>query len=362
MTVSVELQQSMFGPVEAKIAKTSAITVSGFRYGSGVEALRVKTDRAELIVLPFKGQQIWRAIFDGRDVTMKSMFDEPCDTAAYLETYGAFLIHCGISAMGVPGEGDSHPLHGELPNAPMDASHLEIDETAETLRIVSRYQHRVAFTTNYLATPTIQLKAGESKIDVSLTVENLRPMPIELMYLAHANFRPVDRGQLIYAAHYDARSVRVRRSIPCHISPEPDYVRFIERLADDPTPHHRFDPAIAFNPEVVFQIDALADDDGLFHAMQRHPAGYGDFISYRPDQAPITMRWICRMGDQEGLGIAFPATSGVEGYRIEKAKGLVRSIAGGDIWRIDMTMGSLNEHEASAMAKKIDSVAGRSVG
>ncbi|GIS11657.1 MAG: hypothetical protein CM15mP115_08080 [Alphaproteobacteria bacterium] len=49
-------------------------------------------------MLPFKGQQIWRAGFDGRDLTMRSMFDEPVDTQVYLETYGAFMIHCGLAA------------------------------------------------------------------------------------------------------------------------------------------------------------------------------------------------------------------------------------------------------------------------
>lgn len=359
MMVQISLTREMFGAIEAPIAKTEAIDVTGFRYSSGVEALRVRTERAELIVLPFKGQQIWRAIFDGRDVTMKSMFDEPRDTEVYLQTYGAFLIHCGISAMGVPAADDNHPLHGEMPNARMQTSHIEIDEAQQSIDIVSSYQHSVSFTTNYRATPRIRLKAGETKIDVRLTVDNLRPMPIELMYLAHANFKPVDHGELIYAASYNAQSVRVRRSIPSHISPEQDYVDFIETLAGDPTQHHKLAPEIAFNPEVVFQIDALSDQDGLFHAMQRHPDGQADFIAYRPDTAPVTMRWICRMGDQEGLGIAFPATAGVEGYNIEKSKGLVHQIEGGGSWVIDMTMGTLDANEAGAMAAHIDTTAGR---
>ena len=55
---------------------------------------------------------------DGRQLTMRSMFDQPQATRNYLETYGGFLIHCGFTAMGVPTKEDSHPLHGELPNAP----------------------------------------------------------------------------------------------------------------------------------------------------------------------------------------------------------------------------------------------------
>lgn len=360
MAVWLALKAEMFQGSEQHLVQTEDINVSGFCYPSGVAALRVVTDRAELIVLPFKGQQIWRAKFDGRDITMGSMFPEPRASTTYLETYGAFLIHCGLTAMGVPGQGDHHPLHGELPNAPMDDAHLVIDEADRSIRIVSSFQYTVAFTTNYRATPMIYLKAGESKFDVTLKVENLRQTPIELMYLAHANFKPVDYGELIYAAPYTADAVRVRQSIPAHISPPSGYKEFIDVLAKDPIPHHRFDPEVAFDPEVVFQIDALADANGLFHAMQRHADGQADFIAYRPDQAPITMRWICRTPDQQGLGIAFPATAGVEGYQVEKALGRVLNVAGGATWQIDMTMGTLTQAEAQRLASDIDQLAGRS--
>ena len=359
MPVQIPLIKASFGEKEREIASFGSFGISSFRYASGVEALRVRSDRAELIILPFKGQQIWRAVFDGRDITMGSMFPEPRATDVYLETYGAFLLHCGMSAMGVPSEGDNHPLHGEMPNAAMDSAYLRIDEAGQTVTVGGCFQYTVAFTTNYLATPEVTLKAGESKIDVSLTVENLRRTPIDLMYLAHANFKPVDHGELIYLANYNAANVRVRQSIPSHISPPASYAKFIAELAKDPIPHHRFDPSLAFDPEIVFQIDALTDRDGYFHAMHRHPEGFADFISYRPEQAPVTQRWICRTPDQQGLGIAFPATAGVEGKRIESANGRVISLAGSDIWRIDMVMGTLNASEASAMATGIDQAAGR---
>ena len=41
---------------------------------------------------------------------------------------GAFMLHCGALAMGCPGEGDDHQLHGELPNAPYQRAWLHGDE------------------------------------------------------------------------------------------------------------------------------------------------------------------------------------------------------------------------------------------
>ncbi|MGL4608618.1 MAG: DUF4432 family protein, partial [Trueperaceae bacterium] len=66
----------------------------------------MQNSRGELTLLPFQSQQIWTAIMHGRNLTMKSMFDEPKPTQVYLETYGAFLVHCGVTAMGVPGPDD----------------------------------------------------------------------------------------------------------------------------------------------------------------------------------------------------------------------------------------------------------------
>lgn len=359
MTLHIDLPEVQFGPVEQTIVSNDRIAVSTFRYRSGVAALRLKTARADIVVLPYKGQQIWRAAFEGRDITMGSMFEEPVNTTDYLRTYGAFFIHCGLAGVGAPGPKDSHPLHGELPNAPFQAAWLEVDETANRISICGSYQHTVAFSCNYIATAKVSLGFDESWLTVDLAVENKRNVSMDLMYLGHANFRPVDFGRLIYAAEYDPASVRVRTSIPAHISPAEGYVDFIEALEREPVLHHVLRPDLAFDPEVVFAIDMMAGLDGWTHAMQKLPHGGADFISYQPAQAPLTGRWLCRTPDQQGLGIAFPATSGVEGYHKEKQKGCYVELGARDTWHITMRMGTLNAAEADAMEDTIDHIAGR---
>ena len=113
-------------------------------------ALRLQNELGELVLLPFQGQQIWSAAFGGRNLTMKSMFDQPRPTRNYLETYGGFLLHCGVTAMGVPAGGDTHPLHGELPNAPYQKAWLVAGEDERALPgLGGEYQHTVAFNINY---------------------------------------------------------------------------------------------------------------------------------------------------------------------------------------------------------------------
>ena len=356
MSVRIDLYKTLFAEKEKSLCEFGEFTVSAFRYNSGVAALRINNSRGEIVVLPFQGMQVWRAAFDGRELTMRSMFEQPKNTRVYLDTYGAFLIHCGITGLGAPGPTDSHPLHGELPNAPMDSAWLNIDEESGRVTVAAEYQHTVAFTTNYNATITTTMTAGSALLDVNVAIENLKQTPMDLMYLAHANFCPVDDGQLHYSATYSPQSVRVRQSIPGHVVPKPGYKEFLGQLAEDPTLHHHLKPGLGFDPEVVFEIDLQAGADGYGHALQKHPENYSDYISYRPDKAPVCMRWICRTPDQDGLGMAFPATSGVEGYTTEKAKGRVANLAGGETWQIDMRMGHLTTTETSDVIRTIKQI------
>lgn len=356
MTTRIDLYDANFERLERPLCRFGEIAVSTFRYDSSIAALRISNARGQIIVLPFKGQQIWRASFDQRDLTMRSMFDEPVDTRDYLATYGAFFNHCGLTGLGAPGPDDNHPLHGELPNAPMKTAWLEIDEASGAVTLWGTYQHTIAFATNYLATIKTTLTAGSALLDLSVSVENLKQTPMDLMYLGHGNFRPVDNAQLHYTAAYDASSVRVRRSIPSHVTPAPGYADFLAELADTPTAHHSLTPGLAFDPEVVFEIDMKADADGVAHALHAHPDGCADYVSFRPDQAPLCMRWICRTPDQDGLGLAFPATSGVEGHGAEKAKGRVVTLAGGAVWQLGMKIGALSAAEATHTLAHIQAI------
>jgi len=356
MPVRIELYKHSFREKERPLCQMGPISVSSFRYASGIDALRVKNARGEIIVLPFKGQQIWRAKFDGRDLTMKSMFEEPVATTDYLKTYGGFLIHCGLTGLGAPGPTDNHQLHGELPNAPFQEAWLELDAASQEILICGAYRYTVAFATNYRAITKIRLGEGATLLDVSVTVENLKKTPMDLMYLAHANFRPVDYGELYYSATTADNSVRVRRSIPAHITPAVGYAEFLAALAGNPTLHHVLEPELQFDPEVVFSIDMQADEDGLAHAVQKHPDCTGDYVSYRPSQAPICMRWICRTPDQDGIGVAFPSTSEVEGYVAEKAKGQIVTLGGGETWRIEIRIGHLTKVETSAVIERINRI------
>src|SRR6185369_6671370 len=128
--VEIDLRAVRFAAQPATLLRALGMEARVFRYSTGIDAVTLASRSGEVTILPFKGQQVWRASFNGRPLTMRSMFDEPQPTTDYLSTYGAFLIHCGLSAMGGPGAGDDHPLHGEMPNARFQSARLVVGDDA----------------------------------------------------------------------------------------------------------------------------------------------------------------------------------------------------------------------------------------
>jgi hypothetical protein len=360
---TIELRESFFEARETRLVEGGELSAVLFRFPGGVPAVRLENSFGSAVLLPFQGQQIWSAEFAGRDLTMRSMFREPRATRSYLETYGGFLLHCGATAMGVPSREDVHPLHGELPNAPYGRAWLVLGEEDGTPFVALRgeYEHAVAFTAHYAARPEVRLAAGETRLRASMTIENLKRTPMELMYLAHVNFRPVDGGRLVSTAPCIPGETRVRTSIPSHVRPGEGYRAFLEELQVRPERHLVLEPGLPFDPEVVFFLRYRADEDGRAHSLQVHPDGSADFISHRPDQLPHGIRWICRTPDQDALGLCLPATAEPEGYLAEKKKGNIRELPAGGTARFDLEMGCLGPAEAQEMERRIEEILARSI-
>ena len=351
----INITPQFFAERNKTLAEHNALTAATFRFDSGVCGLRLSNEMGQLVMLPFQGQQIWSAEFGGRNLTMQSMFAEPRPTREYLETYGGFLIHCGATAMGVPSKEDTHPLHGELPNAPYQKAHIVVgqDEKGSYIGLGGQYQHTVAFNHNYIAEPLVKLYAGSSLFWLTLTITNLKHSEMELMYLAHINFRPVDNGRLVYSAPCTPEQVRVRTSIPSHIRPLPGYAEFIEELARHPEKHNLLAPGLIFDPEVVFFVDYQTDDQGWAYSMQIHPDGSADYVRHRPNQLDKGIRWISRTADQDALGLILPATAEPEGYLAEKAKGNLKTIPARGKFCCEVEMGAMAPVEAEQTEERI---------
>jgi len=351
--MKVHLRPSAFDEVERLCVEHGGLSASLFRYPTGVEAVRLTNGRGHLIVLPYLGQMIWQAAFDGVDMTMKSIFRAPRRVATIGETYGCFAFHSGLLRNGVPGPDDSHPAHGEMPCAAMDSAGIEAGEDAEGpfLRLFGGYEYAMGFGAHYRACPSVTLRSG-GLFDMAMTVENLSAAPMDLMYMAHVNFAYCEGAEILQQAPFTPDTTRVRTAVPRHVTPNRDYLAFIDELAADPGQSRVMNQTARYAPEQVFYISGLATDaDGFTEAMLRRPQGDGFLMRYRPAEFGKTVRWILASPDQSVCAFALPSTCEPEGYTAEKAKGNVRQLDAGAIASFSVRLGYLDVAATAAQSR-----------
>ena len=364
MSTTVQLQERFFTEKESEFVTSAGLTASLFRYASGVCGVRLANRKGHLTLLPFQGQQIWDAVFEGRTLTMKSMFREPVPTKEYLATYGAFFVHCGATAMGVPSKEDTHPLHGELPNAHYQQAFLQVgtDDRGAFIALGGQTEYIVAFNHHYLFEPCVKLYADAAVFPIASKLTNLKKTPMDYMYMAHVNFRPVDGGRLVYSAPCTPEHTRVSINVPKHIKsshPIEEFTAFLQQLQADPRKHTTLTPDLILDPEVIFFIDYQADAAGFAHSLQIHPDGFAHYLKHRLAELPKGVRWLCRTPDQDALGLYLPATAEHQGFLTEKSKGHLKQLAGGASVEFYVEAGLCDPHETSRLENVIHDLISR---
>ena len=358
---NIQLQEQFFSEKEKIFIEQGELSAALFRYENGVCGIRLKNSKGQIIMLPFQGQQIWHCEFENRELTMRSMFEHPVPTDDYLSTYGAFLVHCGATAMGVPSKDDTHPLHGELPNAHYQKAYLQVghDEGGTFIGLGGQYEHIVAFNYHYLFEPLVKLYAGSSVLSISSKLTNLKQTEMEMMYLTHVNFRPADGGRIVYSAPCTPEHTRVIINVPEHMKssyPIEDFRAFLETLKEHPEKHLTFTPDLILDPEVLFFIDYLADAEGYAHSMHVMSDGYAHYLKHRLTELNKGVRWIAKTPDQEALGLFLPGTAEHQGYTAEKEKGNIRVLQGGESMEFSLQAGLLAPQAAEQVEKTIHEI------
>jgi len=360
MTVTkIALNPGFFGESEREFARLDGLAAHLFRYETGVEAIQLSNRRGHIILLPYLGQMIWDAMFDGVRLVMRSMFAAPRRTETIIGTYGCLAYHSGLLRNGCPSPEDDHPLHGEMPCAPMDRAGLETGEDADGpfIRLTGEREYVMGFGDHYQARPTVTLRAEQTLFDVTMAVRNLGGRPMDLMYMCHANFAFAEGARFVQPAPFTPERTVARTAIPVHVPATPDYRALIAELARNPAALERLDQPERYDPEQVFYIRAPGvDRDGLTHFMLLRREGDGFAIAYDPTSLPTTVRWVLNNPGQSVAAFAMPATCEPEGYLAEKAKGNVRTLDPGAEARFAVRLGYLDTSAAARQAAFISSL------
>jgi hypothetical protein len=361
-TVTVNLYPGVFTPKGNLILEAGEFSVRAFAYSTGVLGLAVDNAVGGFELLPYQGQQIWRAHFIGEELKMHTSFEEPEPTRDFLATYGAFLLHCGVTAMGNPAEDDTHPQHGELPNMPYDRAYVKLGHDRDGGYICAGGFVRVrnSFSFDYTANPEVCLYAGESVMHITMGITNNRESPMQYMYLCHINFHPRDGAQLIYSAPTDAAHVKVFRDIPDGLPNEKAsrLASCMDTIINEPSRHHKIGESWqCYDPEVVMAIDYRTDKDGWSHCMQ-YSEKYADYAAFRKAELPVGIRWISRTGDEDAMGMVLPATGDHKGRAMARRSGQIKELPPHGSIEFACRAGCLLPAKALEMKSHIESAGG----
>lgn len=345
----IPLKKSFFDDSTTEIARHEGCAAELFRFNTGIEGIRLVNQRGSLVLLPYYGQMIWRATFDGVDLTMANPFSAPRPAQDIVGTYGCFMYHSGLLSNGNPGAGDRHALHGEMPIAPIDQAGLEMGEDAHGpfMAVFGEREYVMGFGDHYVSRTKVLLRPRQATFEISMDVENLGLDPMDLMYMCHANFAYVEGGRLVQPTGFGSADTVIRSSVPAIVRSNNAYLKRLQDIGTDPSVTEVLDSATGLDPELVFYLQNLRkSDDGLVHVMMRRPAGDAFMVAYDPAEFSHLVRWILVNNKHKVCAFAMPATCGVEGYAAEKAKGHVRSLRGGEKANFKLRLGYLDAADA----------------
>ena len=357
MQNKIYLKENFFTAKETPVLEAGTLKASLFAYDSGVLAVRLQNEQGNLVMLPFMGQMIWRMNFLGKELAMKSIHDQPLPAkSVFGETYGCFLMHCGLSAMGNPTAADSHLPHGELPVAKYDEAYLVSgeDEKGKYIGLGGKFSFKRCFEHNYDFCPLVKLYEGATSVDVTVTFTNNKDLPLEYFYLCHVNHRPVDGAKLSYTA--DPKKIVVHHEVPDGYYKEwgDKTNAYLNALDKDPSIMNEVGAAgQSYAPEIVFTCAYETDEEGNAYTMQTNPDGTATYVIHRPEELPFGVRWIARTGDEDAMGMVLPATAEHKGYLYCKERGYEKYLGTGESVCFHIQTGILTKPEAEKMQAKI---------
>ena len=322
----INLRREQFSPAVVTLAESAEFTVTGFRYPSGVESVTVSNSRGRVEVLPFLGQIIWDAEFDGVSLRMDSTFSQPKKSTLIEDTYGCFGFHSGLLVNGCPGPGDEHPLHGEFACADFDEAWLEVD--AESAAVSGRYEYVKGFGHHYEAVPAVRLHAGSAMFDIDLAVRNLsaaRTMPLQ--YMCHLNYAYADGARMSQSLPDGAFALR--ESVPAHVTPTPQWTAYNEAIRAGTARTDVLDAPGEYDPEIVYFADELGRyGEDLEFRMERTD-GITCCTRFSSTDFPVATRWLLHNADQRTAAFVLPGTSRPEGFLAAQAAGTLVELAPG---------------------------------
>lgn len=356
----VNFKPSFFGDRPLELLRDGELSATAFRYETGVCGLRIRNQHCNMVVLPYMGQQIWFAEFEGKNLTQKSIFDQPQATTKFGDNYGGLLLHCGLTNINCAGEGEDYPLHGELPfaNYPETYTGIGRDEKGKYLAVGGTYVYRNSQEYHYAYSPELRLYDDASVVEMHIDIHNRRGSSLDYMFMCHMNWLAVDGSHIVYSAKKDKEHIKVDPTELGGDSLRAVRIReYGKRLLEDPTIADVLDlENQCYDPEMCINIKYESDEKGWAHAMQVMPDGDACYVGFRTKELPYALRWYCCTGDEAGIGIALPTTGTNRSTAYQKEHGYYNTLAAGAHESIRFNFGYLSKEKAQSVEEHIENI------
>ena len=98
--MKIRLRENMFSDREQLFLEDGELKAYLFRFESGVCGIKLENSLGYITVLPYQGQMVWDAVFRGRSLKMQNSCHFPRFRKEFRDTYGCYVMHCGILRMG----------------------------------------------------------------------------------------------------------------------------------------------------------------------------------------------------------------------------------------------------------------------
>lgn len=320
MDTKIFLKHSYFTESPNLLLENDDFKATAFRYPSGIESIKIRNAKGYVELLPYMGQIIWDAAFNGIDLRLKNIFDQPKPATCIIDTYGCFAFHSGLLANGCPAPDDTHPMHGEFSCAPMDEAWLEM--TNDAIALISQYEYMQGFGYHYIARPRVALEKNATRFEIRMEVTNLTCIEMPLQYMCHMNYAYVDHGRI--SSNLPGTAFKLRESIPSHVHPTEKWLAYnevLKKMQQEGRSLEILDQPDMYDPEIVFMADHIDQYAQDVTVEIDSPKGYGFRTNFSTKDFTNATRWIMKNEDLQVAAFVLPATCRPEGFLAAKKAG-----------------------------------------
>lgn len=300
----------------------------------GVDLIEVHNGALSFCVLPTRGMGLWRGAYRSSylgwrspvlgPVHPKFVNQEALGGIGWLQGFDEWLVRCGLSSMGPPGEDAvggvqrQVRLHGPIANRPAHFVEARVNlDPPHELSVVGHVEESGLFLPHLHLTVTLTTVPGSNRLVIHDVVENRAAQPAELQMLYHCN---------VGAPFLEAGS-RV-------VAPIRELSPISSRAAEGIDTYDTYlGPQTGF-AEQVNCYDLLADPAGKTLAMLYNAAAdKGMVLRFNHNELPCFTVWKNTGAVEDGYVTGLePATSFPNFKSFERERGRVKVLPPGGKW------------------------------